>query len=221
MMSVNEAMASRRSIRAFLDRPVPMETLRRIVDAARFTPSGCNFQPWEATILTGEPLRTLQEKILAASPQDPIEYPIQPLGIDAEYMGRLKQMGASLYGAEGIARGDDKARRTSLDRNATSFGAPVLLLCYIPRVMGPPQWADVGMWLQSLMLLLREQGLDSCPQEYMALYGRLVKEHIGIDDDRYILFCGLAIGYRDADAPVNNFERPSVSLEQHVRFVGF
>jgi hypothetical protein len=87
--------------------------------------------------------------------------------------------------------------------------------------MGLPQWADVGMWLQTVMLLLREEGLDSCPQEFMAMWGRLIKEHIGIEDADQILFCGLAIGYRDDTASVNQFERERVPLARQVRFQGF
>ena len=102
-----------------------------------------------------------------------------------------------------------------------SFGAPALLLCYFERFMGPPQWSDVGMWLQTIMLLLREAGLDSCPQEWMANYARLIKREIGVPDETHIFFCGLAIGYRDPDTPVNTFERPRVPLDESVRFDGF
>jgi nitroreductase len=87
--------------------------------------------------------------------------------------------------------------------------------------MGAPQWSDVGMWLQTVMLLLREEGLDSCPQEWMALYARLIKQEIGVPDKTHILFCGMAIGHRDAAAAVNNFERPRAPLEEVVQFRGF
>jgi nitroreductase len=87
--------------------------------------------------------------------------------------------------------------------------------------MGAPQWSDVGMWLQTVMLLLREEGLDSCAQEWMSLYARLIKQEIGVADETHILFCGLAIGHRDPDAPVNIFERARVTLDEAVRFVGF
>jgi nitroreductase len=218
---VSEAVLSRRSIRQFTDRPVPLEVLRRVLDKARWVPSGCNFQPWEATVLTGEPLRALQEKLLVSPPQDPVEYVITPPDIPQEYKDRLGAMGAKQYGARGIARDDASLRERATSENAVSFGAPVLLLSHIPRVMGLPQWSDVGMWLQTVMLLLREEVLDSCPQEYMAMWGRLIKEHIGIPDEEQILFCGLAIGYRDDDAPVNHFERARAPLDRQLRFIGF
>lgn len=219
-LTVSEAVLSRRSIRAFTDRPVPLDALERVLDRARWAPSGCNFQPWEATVLTGAPLRALQDKLAKAPPQDPVEYVVQPPDIPQEYRDRLAAMGAKQYGAQGIARDDAAMRAQAVANNVVSFGAPVLLLCHIPRVMGLPQWSDVGMWLQTIMLLLREEGLDSCPQEFMSLWGRLIKEHIGISDAEQILFCGMAIGYRD-DAPVNNFERERAPLERQVRFFGF
>jgi len=219
--TVSEAVLSRRSIRDFADRPVPLEVLRRVLDRARWAPSGCNFQPWEATVLTGEPLRGLQEKLLTAPPQDPVEYVITPPDIPQEYRDRLAAMGAKQYEALGIARDNKAMREFAVARNSVSFGAPVLLLCHIPRVMGLPQWSDVGMWLQTVMLLLREEGLDSCAQEYMAMWGRLIKQHIGIADEEQILFCGLAIGYRDKEALVNGFERERAPLERQLRFIGF
>lgn len=220
-MSVSDAVLSRRSIRSFQDRPVPLAVLRDVLDKARMSPSGCNFQPWEAVILAGEPLRALQDKMMAAEPQSPIEYHITPPGIGEEFNVRMRENGALMYGAMGIARGAADLRTTFSNSNKLSFGAPALLLCSIPRVMGPPQWADVGMWLQSIMLLLREQGLDSCPQEFMAIYARLIKEHIGVSDESHILFCGLAIGYRDDSASVNGFERLRVPLDEQARFIGF
>ena len=219
--SVSDAVQSRRAVRAFLDDPVPLEVLRRVMDKARLSPSGCNFQPWEAAILTGEPLRALQAEMARTAPQDPIEYEIQPKDLPAEYLSRLAEIGERQYSSEGIARDDAAARKAFVMRNYSGFGAPVLLLCHFPRVMGPPQWSDVGMWLQTVMLLLREEGLDSCPQEFLSLYGRLIKQHIGVDDATQIFFCGLAIGYRDTNAPINQYERTRVDLNRQVTFSGF
>lgn len=220
-MTVSEAVLSRRAVRAFTDRTVDKDLLEKVMNKARWSPSGCNFQPWEATILSGEPLRELQQAMMRTPPQDPVEYVIQPVDIPAEYVGRLAENGERQYAADGIARDDAEGRKAAVMRNYTAFGAPVLLLCHFPRVMGPPQWSDVGMWLQSVMLLLREEGLDSCPQEFLSLYGRLIKSHIGVDDETQIFFCGLAIGYRDETAPVNNYDRPRVPLDRQVKFSGF
>jgi nitroreductase len=220
-MNVSEAVATRRSIRAFTDKPIDFETIRRVLDRARMAPSGCNFQPWRATVLTGAPLKALQGKLLAGEPQDPIEYSFSEPNASPLHLARLQNLGACMYGAMGIGRGDKEERDDFAHANLVSFGAPVLLLCHFERFMGPPQWSDVGMWLQTIMLLLREEGLDSCPQEWMSLYARLIKREIGVSDEEQILFCGIAIGHRDPDAPVNTFERPRVPLDEQVRFAGW
>lgn len=218
-MNVSEAVETRRSIRAFQDKPVDLDVIRRILDKARMAPSGCNFQPWRGTVLSGAKLREVQEAMLASEPQDPIEYSWSEPEQSPEYLARLKELGGQLYGSMGIERGDKGLREEFSHRNIKSFGAPVVLMVHIERFMGQPQWSDVGMWLQTIMLLCREEGLDTCPQEWMALYARLIKEHIGVSDEKEILFCGIAIGYGDRSASMNQFERTRIPLDEHVRFL--
>ncbi len=218
-MNVTEAVASRRSIRAFSDQAVPLEVLREILEKARMAPSGCNFQPWQAVVLSGAPLKSLQDRLTTTAPDDPPEYDFSAPGALPEYRERLARVGAAMYGAMGIERGDGDARLLFAQRNLVSFDAPVLLLCHFPKLMKEPQWSDVGMWLQTIMLLLCEAGLDSCPQEYMGMYGRTIKVELGLPDD-HMLFCGLAIGYRKDD-PVNQFARERVELDDQVKFLGF
>ncbi|RVT94054.1 nitroreductase [Sphingomonas crocodyli] len=220
-MNVAEAVASRRSIRAFLDTPVPLETVRRVLDQARMAPSGCNYQPWEAIVLTGAPLKALQDRLAASERDDPQEYDFSaPSAIGPKYHSRLQHLGGQLYGSLGIGRDQREFSKAFSDRNLVSFGAPVLLLCHFPKAMKEPQWSDAGMWLQTIMLLLRGEGLDSCPQEYMGVYGRSIKDHLGLSDDT-LLFCGVAIGHRDPESPANNFERDRVPLDDNIRFEGF
>ena len=218
-MNIAEAVATRRSIRAFQDKPVLAETLRRVLDQARMAPSGCNFQPWEATVLAGAPLKTLQERLLASQPDSPLEYDFSAPGQHEKYQSRLRSLGARMYESMGIMRDDAEQRASFAQANMVSFGAPVLLLCHFPKFMKEPQWSDVGMWLQTIMLLLRGEGLDSCPQEYMGMYGRTIKDQLGLSDDT-LLFCGLAIGWRADEAPANNFVRERVPLEDHITFLG-
>ena len=219
-MNVTEAVTTRRSVREFLDKPVDLETIRRVMDKARWAASGCNYQPWEATILTGEPLKELQAKLTTTPPGTP-EYDWTAPGQEEAYQQRLHGISKGMFGALGIARDDGQARMAAMARNATSFDAPAVMFTYFPRLMKEPQWSDTGMWLQTVALLLREEGLDSCFQEFMALYADIIRDHLCIDKDRYMLFCGMAIGYRDADAPINNFERERVALDDHVSFHGF
>ena len=219
-MNVTEAVLSRRSIRQFRDTPVSLATVRDVLDKARWAPSGCNYQPWEATVLTGHALASLQKTLLAADMDDPLEYRFDLPDQDERYKQRLRQLGGCMYEAMAIGRADKSARQEFARQNMLSFGAPVLLLSHFPKLMGPPQWSDVGMWLQTIMLLLREVGLASCPQEYMGMFGRTIKAHLGLGDD-IMLFCGLAIGEADDDAPVNTFERPRLPLDEQVTFLGF
>lgn len=219
-MNVSEAVKSRRSVRDFSDRAVDLETIRRVMDTARWAASGCNYQPWEASILTGQPLADLQAKMASDGPQA-AEYDWTAPGQEDAYKQRLNRVSAGMFGALGIERGDTEARMKAMARNTTSFGAPVLLLCYFPRLMKEAQWSDTGMWLQTVALLLREEGLDSCFQEFMGLYPKTIRDFLGLDHDRYMVFCGMAIGYRDPDAPINNFERERVPLDEQVKFLGW
>jgi nitroreductase len=219
-MNVTEAVTTRRSIRAFLDKPVDLATITRVMDQARWAASGCNYQPWEASIVTGQPLKDLQAKIIANGP-GAAEYDWAAPGQEEAYKKRLDGVSAGMFGAMGIARDDGAGRMAAMAKNTTSFGAPAVMFVYFPRLMKEPQWSDVGMWLATVGLLLREEGLDSCWQEFMALYANTIRDFLGLDHERYMFFCGMAIGYRDPDAPVNNFERQRVPLEEHVKFIGF
>lgn len=218
--AVAEAVLTRRSVRAFIERPVPLETLQRVLEQARWAPSGCNFQPWEAVVLTGAALRALQDRLLASAPDTPQEYDFFAPSRIEKYHARRQAFGASLYDALGIDRDDAEARAAFNRRNLLSFGAPVVMLCHFPKAMEAAQWVDVGIWLQTIMLLLRGEGLDSCSQEFLGLYGRTIKAHLGLPDD-VLLFGGLGIGWRDASAPVNGWTRERVPLAGQVMFQGF
>lgn len=218
--TVSQAVTTRRSVRAFLDQPVEYATIRRVMGTARWAPSGCNYQPWEAAILTGQPLKDLQAKITASAPQA-AEYDWAAPGTEDAYKERLNAVSAGMFGAMGIARDDGAGRMAAMMRNAVSFDAPAVMFVYFPRLMKEAQWSDTGMWLQTVALLLREEGLDSCYQEYMALYANVIRDFLGLHHERYMFFCGMAIGYRDPDAPVNGFERERVSLDSQVKFLGW
>lgn len=219
-MNVTQAVTSRRSVREFTDKPVDLDTIRRVMDTARWAASGCNYQPWEAAVLTGQPLADLQAKITTTPPQK-AEYDWDAPKSEDVYKERLYGVSKGMFDAMDIARDDGEGRMKAMMRNATSFDAPVVMFTYFPRLMKEAQWSDTGMWLQTVALLLREEGLDSCFQEFMAYYANVIRDHLGLDHDRTMFFCGMAIGYRDPDAPVNNFERERVPLDQQVKFLGF
>jgi nitroreductase len=206
-MRVSEAVAGRRSIRSFLPDPVDRAVLERVFDRARRAPSGGNVQPWNATVVSGAALHALIAAVGAAVPQGRAgfsgEYTIYPPGLSGRYEASRQAVGEAMYRALDIARGDKAGRLAQFTANYRAFGAPVLVLVHTPRLMGAPQWADIGMWLQTVMLLLREEGLDSCAQEAWSVYQRQVRAAIPLPDD-HILFCGLSVG-RAAEAPVNRF----------------
>ena len=223
-MNVSQAVSTRRSIRQFSDKPVELSVIKEVLDKAQRAPSGGNLQPWNAVVMTGEPLAQLtakmKAKVMTAPKGEGMEYDIYPKGLDGRYEDERFGVGEAMFASLGIERADKPARIGQMLKNFDSFGAPVQLFTFTRKYMGPPQWSDMGMWLQTVMLLLREAGLDSCPQEIWAQWGRYMKDLLDIDDD-HIFFCGMAIGYRDADAPINNFAVSRVSTDQFVTFRGF
>lgn len=220
-MKLPDAVATRRSIRAFLDREVPQGLLRSVLERAQLSPSGYNFQPWEAVVVAGDALRDLSARMKAQPAQEPAEYQLVPRGLPQIYKDRRDATVARRMEAAGIARDDEAGRAALQARNFEFYGAPAGMLVFVPRVMGLPQWSDVGMWLQTVMLLLRAEGLDSCPLESLYVHGRLIKRFTGISDESHLFFCGMAIGWRDPDAPINGFERTRAPLDEVVRFCGF
>ena len=223
-MNVSEAVATRRTVRAFLNKPVDPAVLRRVLERAQQSPSGGNTQPWNATVITGEPLAKLLADVAAILPEGAArhkpEYPIYPPELDGAYAERRKGVGEAMYAALEIPRDDKLGRLAWFARNFEAFGAPVLMLIHTPRYMGSPQWSDIGMWLQTVCLLLREEGLDSCPQEAWAIYQEQIRAVVNIPDD-HIFFCGLGVGWRDPAAPVNNFPVPRAPLDEVIRWEGF
>ena len=223
-MNVTEAVNSRRSVREFLDKPVDQAALRKVLETAQRAPSGGNTQPWNATILTGEPLAKLLATVAKVLPEGSSahkpEYHIYPPELDGAYKDRRFGVGEALYAALDIPRENKMARMRWFAKNFRAFDAPILMLIHTPRYMGPPQWSDIGMWLQTIMLLLREEGLDSCAQEAWAIYTPQIRECVDIPDD-HIFFCGMSIGYRAPDAPVNAFPGPRAALDEAVKWEGF
>ena len=223
-LSVTDALTRRRSVRAFRDEPVDPAVLRDIFAAAQRAPSGGNLQPWQVTLVTGERWQAVKDAVAARiamgrAGYEP-EYDIYPKGLVDPWEGRRFGVGEALYGALGIPREDKAGRLAQFMDNYRGFGAPVMLFLHCSRIMGPPQWSDMGMWLQSVMLLLVEHGLASCPQECWAMYGATVRRTLELDEGQ-ILFTGLAIGHADADAAVNRWPVPRANIDEVIEWQGF
>lgn len=221
-MDVAEAVDRRISVRAFRPDPVPSDTVREILEAARRAPSGGNLQPWKVYALAGEPLaalKALAAQRMAAGGEAP-EYDVYPPNLWEPFRGRRFICGEDLYASIGIPREDRPARLRQAGRNVEFFGAPVGLFFCLERRLGPPQWADVGMYMQSLMLLAVERGLDTCAQEFWANLPKTVGEFLGLGDDEMV-FSGMALGFRDETAPINTLRTRREPFEAFAQMRGF
>jgi nitroreductase len=223
-MNVADAIDSRMSCRTFLPTPIPESTLRQILECARRSPSGGNLQPWFVHVLTGAPLAQLLARVAAQVPQHPLgergEYNVYPERLGEPYRSRRFKCGEGLYALLGIARGDKPRRLRQYACNFELFGAPVALFFSIDRAMGAAQWADMGMFMQSIMLLAREHGLHTCAQESWSGWYRTLGEFLKLPAQR-MLFCGMALGHRDESAPVNRLRTERAALEEFASFDGF
>jgi len=201
-MNVTEAVAARISVRAFKADPVPGDLVREILEAAHRAPSGGNLQPWRVHAVSGAPIEALKAKVAANIAGEEPEYDVYPADLWDPFRTRRYQCGEDLYASINIPREDKPARMRQLFRNTQFFGAPVGLFFSLDRKLGPPQWADVGMYMQTVMLLAVERGLSTCAQEFWARYPKTVGDFLGLPDD-HMLFSGMALGYADETAPIN------------------
>ncbi len=223
-VTVTQALATRLSVRDFLPDPVPLALLQSILQKAARAPSGGNLQPWHVSVLTGQPLETLLQAVSARQAEMPkgeaAEYPVYPPDLSAPYAERRFKIGEDMYALLGIAREDRASRRAWFARNFRLFGAPVGMFCFVDRQMGAAQFSDLGMFLQSVMLLLREEGLDSCAQEAWSMFAPTIYRILGTPAN-HMLFCGVAIGRRHPDAPVNQLVSDRADLADFAGFQGF
>lgn len=219
-MDVREAVARRTSVRAFKPERPSAAVVRAILEGAARAPSGGNLQPWHVHALAGAPLAQLLQRVAAAPLQVPPEYAVYPPELWEPYRTRRWRNAEQLYAAIGIPREDKAARLQQMAKNATFFGAPVGIFLSVDRRMGPPQWADLGMYLQTVMLLATEQGLDTCAQEYWAFCAQPVRDFLGLPPER-MLFAGLALGWRDESAPINQWRSERDPFEAWGEMRGF
>jgi nitroreductase len=218
-MNVSEALATRKSIRAFRPDSVPLETVKRILERAARAPSGGNLQPWKVYVLTGEARDELVRRVAEGRGQHPFgerpEYLIYPPELTEPYRTRRFRIGEAMYALLGIPRENKLARAKAFIRNWDFFGAPIGMIVTIDRQMQQGQWSDVGMFLQSMMLLAREEGLHTCPQEAWAVWHRVIRAYLSVPENEMI-FCGMSLGYADETAPVNALESERAPLEEFV-----
>jgi len=217
-MDVADAVHKRTSIREFTAQEVSKEILEELLRVASFAPSGGNVQPWRIYVVHGESMAQFREFLATQPPLDTPEYEIYPQGLTEPYRTNRFTIGEQMYATLGIERDDKKGRLSQMMRNADFFGAPAAIFCYLDRQMGPPQWSDCGMFLQTFMLLATEKGLATCAQEYWSVRNKAVSAFVGAPDNE-MLFCGVAVGYADTSAPVNTLRSERMPLTEWVTFL--
>jgi nitroreductase len=223
---VDEAITSRRSVRAFKPDPVPREAVEDILTVASRAPSGTNIQPWKVHVLAGEFRAELTRKILAVfnDPQEAAkhheDYPYYPEQWSSPYIERRRKIGWDMYGLLGIGKGDTEKMRAQSARNYMFFDAPVGLMFVIDRQMRQGSWLDYGMFIQNVMIAARGRGLDTCPQQAFSRFHRVIEEHLQLPDTEMVV-CGMALGYADPTAPVNRLVTEREPVSAFARFRGF
>jgi len=221
---VDEAITSRRSIRAFLPTPVARDDIDAILSVASRAPSGTNIQPWKVVVLTGESLSSLSEKILAAH-NDPAsleehreEYRYYPDEWTSPYIERRRKVGWDLYSLVGLTREDKAGMHAQHGRNYAFFDAPVGLMFTIDRSLNLGSWLDYGMFLEAVMVAARGRGLDTCPQAAFNRFHRIIGEHIGMPASETFV-CGMSLGYADLSKIENSLTTEREPLSRFVRFM--
>jgi nitroreductase len=220
-MNVSEALASRKTVRAFKSTPVNRATIESILTLAARAPSGGNLQPWRVHVLLGEARDELVRRVAETRKAHPMgerpEYHIYPPELTEPFKTRRFRVGEAMYATMSIPREDKMARLKFFSGNWEFFGAPVGLIFTIDRIMQQGQWADLGMFLQSIMLLAREHGLHTCPQEAWAVWHSVIREYLDVPANEMI-FCGMAIGHADETHPVNTLVTERAPLSEWVTF---
>ena len=221
--AVDNALRTRRSVRAFLPKPVPRDTVEAILEVAARAPSGTNTQPWKVHVLTGESKEALSRSIKTAydDPEERArhteEYAYYPTEWRSPYIDRRRKVGWDLYALLGIGRADKERMHAQHGRNYDFFGAPVGLMFTIDRVLQQGSWLDYGMFLQSVMVAARGRGLDTCPQAAFMQYHRIISAHLGLGEHEMVV-CGMSLGHADPHAVENTLHTEREPVSGFVRF---
>ena len=221
---VDDAITSRRSIRAFLAKPVPREDIEELLSVAARSPSGSNTQPWKVYVLTGSTRQRLSDAIMSTY-LDPAklgehkeEYNYYPLKWVAPYIDRRRKVGWDLYALLGLTRENKAGMQAQHGRNYQFFDAPVGLIFTIDRVMEQGSWLDYGMFLQSLMVAARARGLDTCPQAAFTQFHKVISQVLELPENEQVV-CGMALGYADQEKIENTLITEREPLSGFAKFM--
>lgn len=222
--TVEEAIRTRHSMRAFLPEPVSRDLVTEILDIAARAPSGTNMQPWFTYVLGGDAKDKLSADLLAAhdaqNPEHVAEVRYYPWEFFEPYKSRRRKVGWDLYGLLGIEKGEKEKMHAQHGRNYSFFDAPVGLMFTTHRELETGSWLDFGMFLQNVMLAARGKGLHTCPQAAFTHFHTIIRGHLDIPDEQ-VLVCGMSLGYADPDAIENTLVTEREPADAFTRFVGF
>jgi nitroreductase len=218
-LTLTEAVTGRRSVRRFLPTPVSSRIVRGILADAARSPSGTNMQPWKVYVVMGAARDRLCRAVLAAANAGARsdEYAYMPSPLKEPYLSRRRRVGFELYRLYGVARDDLAGRKRAMLRNFEFFGAPVGLFFAMDRCLLLGSWLDCGMFMQSVMIVARAHGLETCPQQAWCEYGSIVHDELSIPSAQIIL-SGMALGFADLQAPENTLVSERVAPEQFATF---
>tara|TARA_Y200000002_G_scaffold218443_1_gene180203 strand:- start:7285 stop:7938 length:654 start_codon:yes stop_codon:yes gene_type:complete len=217
-MDVSKAILLRKSTRAFLDTPISNSLLEDLLKKSSRAPSGGNLQPWKIFVINNQKMADFLSFQKNWTEPESSRYDIYPPNLKEPYRTSRYQVGEEMYSLLGIERDNKVGRLEQVMKNFEFFGAPVGLFCFIEKEMGPPQWSDLGMFLQSFMLLAIEKGLSTCAQEAWSMKQESVCNFLNKDDED-ILFCGMAIGFEDKKNPINNLRTSRRPIDDWATFV--
>ena len=217
-MDVSEAVDSRKSIRAFLETPVDDLLIKELLEKSSRAASGGNLQPWKIYVINGETMNSFHKFQSEWTEPETQAYAIYPENLKEPYKTSRYEVADDMYSLLGIAREDKEERFKQVLKNYNFFGAPSAFFCFVDRQMGRPQWSDLGMFLQTFMLLAREVGLDTCPQEAWAMKQESVTAFVEAPEE-LMLFCGMAIGYQDVSEKVNELRTTRRPIEDWATFI--
>ncbi len=217
-MDVSEAVDSRKSIRAFLDKAVDDSLIKELLAKTSRSASGGNLQPWQIYVINGDTMNSFHKFQSEWTEPETPAYAIYPENLKEPYKTSRYEVADDMYSLLGIAREDKEERFKQVLKNYEFFGAPAAFFCFVDRQMGRPQWSDLGMFLQTFMLLAREAGLDTCPQEAWAMKQESVTAFVEAPDE-LMLFCGMAIGYQDESEKVNELRTSRRPVEDWAVFL--
>lgn len=218
-ITLEETVRARRSVRGFLEKPVPQETLERIFELAQWAPSNCNIQPWRVLVASGDTRDRIRQRLLqnvqnGVAPNPDYDYPGK---FEGDYRRRQVACAVAMYSEMGITREDNAGRARASMRNFELFDAPHAAFIGMHKDFGTTVAVDVGMYAQTLMLAMAAHGVGSCAQGSLRYYPNVVREEFGLDDDTRILF-GISFGYEDPGVPANRTRTTRDDLSAAVMF---